>query len=63
MGFMLWVLSQRPDIMQRLRDEVDQSMPDSRTPPDIETLQDLPYLNAFIKEGECRPTIGVPNLT
>lgn len=51
LSFDLWVLSQRGDIMQKLQQEIDQAMPDSRNPPDISTLQSLPYLNAFIKEG------------
>ncbi|KAF7984720.1 hypothetical protein HWV62_11644 [Athelia sp. TMB] len=59
MGFMLWMLSQRPDIMQRLRDEVDHAMPDARMPPDIETLQDLPYLNA----RRVPPRSRAPTLT
>jgi hypothetical protein len=38
--------------MKKLQQELDEAMPDSHTIPDITTLQRLPYLNAFVKEGE-----------
>lgn len=50
-SFCLWELSQRSDVMKKLQREIDQAMPDARHPPDINTLQSLPYLNSFIKEG------------
>ena len=36
----------------KLRAELEEAMPDSMSIPDISVLQSLPYLNAFIKEGE-----------
>jgi hypothetical protein len=56
--------------MTNLQAELDQAMPDPRAIPDIAVLQDLPYLNAFVKEGQSThffslavffitPTIGL----
>jgi len=39
--------------MKKLQAELDEAMADPRAIPDISTLQRLPYLNAFIKEGKC----------
>jgi len=39
--------------MKKLQAELDEAMADPRAIPDISSLQRLPYLNAFIKEGEC----------
>lgn len=52
LSFSLWVLSQRRDIMAKLQQEIDQVMPDAGHLPDTNTLHDLPYLNAVIKEGQ-----------
>ena len=52
MSYFFWELSRRPDMMQKLRAELEEAMPDSMSIPDISVLQSLPYLNAFIKEGE-----------
>jgi len=52
LAFFCWELTRRPDIMKKLQLEIDEVMPDTKTLPDITTLQDLPYLSAFIKEGE-----------
>ncbi|KAI0034366.1 cytochrome P450 [Vararia minispora EC-137] len=49
--YMLWELSRREDITQNLQAELDAVMPDSKTVPDLSVLLNLPYLNAFIKEG------------
>ncbi|KAF5321063.1 hypothetical protein D9619_000139 [Psilocybe cf. subviscida] len=49
--FMLWELSRRPDIMKKLQTELDEAMPDCKALPDINIIQELPYLSAFIKEG------------
>ncbi|KAL0950331.1 hypothetical protein HGRIS_010302 [Hohenbuehelia grisea] len=51
LSYFFWELSRRADIMKRLQAELDDAMPDRRSIPDISTLQRLPYLNAFIKEG------------
>ena len=48
---MLWELSRRPDILRRLRDELDDLMPDRRTIPDHTILAKQPYLTAFLNEG------------
>ncbi|KAM5544681.1 hypothetical protein V8D89_001579 [Ganoderma adspersum] len=50
-GFMLWELSRRPDVVQRLRDELDEVIPDRRTIPDHSVLAEQPYLSAFLNEG------------
>jgi len=39
--------------MTSLQAELDQAMPDPRAIPDISVLQELPYLNAFVKEGQA----------
>lgn len=48
---MLWELSRRRDIMQRLQAEIDEIMHDCRAVPDASVLNRAPYLNAFVKEG------------
>ena len=54
MSYLLWELSRRSDIMRRLQAEIDEAMPDGRVLPDSLLLAELPYLNAFIKEGEIQ---------
>ncbi|KAF8627933.1 hypothetical protein AX17_006088 [Amanita inopinata Kibby_2008] len=49
--YLFWELSRRADIAKKLQAELDEAMPNSRNLPDISVIQDLPYLNAFIKEG------------
>ncbi|KZT38154.1 cytochrome P450 [Sistotremastrum suecicum HHB10207 ss-3] len=51
LAYICWELSKRPDIMRSLREEIDLAMPDARSIPDIQVLQNLPYLNALLKEG------------
>lgn len=51
LSYLLWELSRRVDIAQRLQAELDEAMPDSAVMPDAVLLTKLPYLNAFIKEG------------
>ncbi|KAF9004238.1 cytochrome P450 [Cyathus striatus] len=51
LSYFFWELSRRPDISKRLQMELDEAMPESRVLPELQTLQELPYLNAFIKEG------------
>lgn len=51
LSYFFWELSRRVDIMKKLQAEVDDAMPDTGVVPDIAILQELPYLNAFIKEG------------
>ncbi|KAG5637814.1 hypothetical protein H0H81_003146 [Sphagnurus paluster] len=41
----------RADIMKKLQAELDEVMTDAGVIPDLSVLQELPYLNAFIKEG------------
>ncbi|KAF5364054.1 hypothetical protein D9756_000128 [Leucocoprinus leucothites] len=61
LSFLFWELSRRPEILKKLQAELDEAMPDPRTIPDISVLQELPYLNAFIKEG-LRVYSAVPGL-
>lgn len=59
LSYFCWEMSRRPDIVRKLQLELDEAMPDAGAMPDISVLQKLPYLNAFIKEGEnhtLRPT-------
>ncbi|PPQ73825.1 hypothetical protein CVT26_012140 [Gymnopilus dilepis] len=60
-SYLFWELSRRPDIMKKLQAELDDAIPDSKLLPDITTLQELPYLNAFMKEG-LRVYTAVPSL-
>ena len=53
LSYFFWELSRRGDIMRKLRSEIDEAMPNTDIIPDIAVLQQLPYLNAFIKEGLC----------
>ena len=56
LSYILWELSRRPDVRARLQEELDDCI---RYPgnspfidiPDIETLRQLPYLDAVIREG------------
>ena len=52
LSYLLWELSRRPDITKKLQDELDEAMPDRRVIPDINVLHRLPYLAAFMKEGQ-----------
>ncbi len=38
--------------MKKLQAELDEAISDSKALPDINSLQQLPYLGAFLKEGE-----------
>ncbi|RDB20119.1 hypothetical protein Hypma_013088 [Hypsizygus marmoreus] len=51
LSYFFWELSRRPDIMKKLQAELDEAMSDAGIIPDLSVLQELPYLNAFIKEG------------
>ncbi|KAF9528062.1 cytochrome P450 [Crepidotus variabilis] len=59
--YFLWELTRRPDILKKLQLELDEAMPDSKVLPDITSLNELPYLNAFVKEG-LRVYTAVPSL-
>lgn len=52
LAYLFWTLSRRPEIMHKLRTEIDEVMPDNRSIPDISVLFKLPYLAGFIKEGD-----------
>ncbi|KAI4520654.1 cytochrome P450 [Schizophyllum commune Loenen D] len=51
LSYFCWELGRRPDIVEKLRAELDTVMHDSMDIPNIVVLQSLPYLNAFLKEG------------
>jgi cytochrome P450 len=51
LSYLCWELSRRADIAKKLQAELDTVMPNRKTFPDISTLQNLPYLSAFIREG------------
>jgi len=51
MTYFLWELTRRPDIVNKLRAELDEAMPEPKVLPEIAALNELPYLNAFMKEG------------
>lgn len=48
-----------PSVLQRLRDELVQAIPDPAVMPSLTTLQNLPYLSAVIEEG-TRIALPVP---
>ncbi|KZV73896.1 cytochrome P450 [Peniophora sp. CONT] len=50
-SYTCWELSRQPDISRKLHAELDDVMYDSKVIPDIAVLENLPYLNAVIKEG------------
>jgi cytochrome P450 len=51
-SYTLWELSRRPDIVRKLQPEIDDAMHDPKIIPDISVLNQLPVLNAIIKESE-----------
>ncbi|KAL1722322.1 cytochrome P450 [Schizophyllum commune] len=51
LSYFCWELGRRPDIVEKLRAELDTVMHDSTDMPNIAVLQSLPYLTAFLKEG------------
>jgi len=58
--YLFWELSRRPDIMKKLQAELDEAISDSKVLPDISVLQELPYLSAFLKEGESFSWVQLP---
>lgn len=57
LSYMCYMFATRPEIVERLREEIDPLMPDDgeggkHRIPDITVLNKLPYLNAFVKECE-----------
>ncbi|KAI0828054.1 cytochrome P450 [Trametes gibbosa] len=51
LAYLFWELSRRKDIERSLQAELDEYMPDRKAVPDLATLNKMPYLNAFVKEG------------
>ncbi|KAI0658588.1 cytochrome P450 [Cubamyces menziesii] len=51
LSYLLWELTRRHDIVRALQAELDEYMPDRKAIPDFSTLCQMPYLNAFVKEG------------
>ncbi|KAI0034864.1 cytochrome P450 [Vararia minispora EC-137] len=49
-SYACWEISRRPDIAQKLREELDSYMPDPKCIPDIAVLNGLPFLSAVLKE-------------
>ena len=45
-------LLDKPKLLQKLRDELQEAFPDPSTQPTISELERLPYLTAVLKEGE-----------
>ena len=52
LSFLCFTLTRRQDIVKRLRDELDGVADNGVGSLDILVLQQLPYLNAVLKEGE-----------
>lgn len=53
---MLYVLALYPEVLARVREEIDPVMPGEegeRQIPDFSVLTKLPYFNAFYMECEC----------
>ncbi|KAG9046348.1 hypothetical protein FS837_004572, partial [Tulasnella sp. UAMH 9824] len=56
LSYMMYTLACRPDILSKLREEIDPLMPEDgqggkRTVPDFQVLNRLPYLTGFVKES------------
>ncbi|KAI0363884.1 cytochrome P450 [Pilatotrama ljubarskyi] len=51
LGFIFWELSRRPDVVDRLRVELDEVMPERRSVPAYAVLARQPYLSAFLNEA------------
>ncbi|KAG9024506.1 hypothetical protein FS837_005341, partial [Tulasnella sp. UAMH 9824] len=56
LSYMMYTLACRPDILAKLREEIDPLMPEDgqggkRTAPDFQVLNRLPYLTGFVKES------------
>ena len=60
LSYFFWELSRRADIMKKLQAELDETMADTGTIPSLSVLQEMPYLNAFIKEGSPFSIPGLP---
>lgn len=45
----------KPRIMQRLQQELKDTIPNPQDPPPLSTLENLPYLGACIQEGKSLP--------
>lgn len=53
MSYILWrFAAQPPEVKERIQAELDVAMPDAMIIPDLKILQNLPILDALIKEGE-----------
>lgn len=50
-AMMIWELTRHPEILVKLREELDEAIGPNEIPT-WATLAGLPYFNAFIKEGE-----------
>ena len=48
-----------PLVLKKLREELNQALPDPKAMPTLTTLQSLPYLNAVVEEG-VRISFPVP---
>jgi len=48
--FILWELSNRPEIMRKLQAELDEALPDVTCIPEMGTLDHLPYFNSVMNE-------------
>lgn len=53
-SYLCWELSRKLAVAKKLQAEVDSVIKgsDLRSMPDISVIQNLPYLNAFVQEGE-----------
>ncbi|KAL1747460.1 cytochrome P450 [Schizophyllum fasciatum] len=61
LSYLCYTLSQRPDVMRKLRDEVDNATEAGVNIMDFSVLQTLPYLTAVLKEA-LRLYSAVPSL-
>jgi Cytochrome P450 len=59
LGNILWYVCRSPDVLQKLRDEIEAfNLPQN---PDFKTVQQMPYLQAVIKESlRLNPANGLP---
>lgn len=52
LAYCLYALSTCPGVMSKLQAELDEAIPDPEAVISISVAQNLPYLNAVVKEGE-----------
>lgn len=58
----IYYIATNPGVQERLRGEARKVLPDKRSPVTMDTLENIPYLKAVIKESMRMMPIAVGNL-